>query len=345
MTAIAFAPTRKKEPAATDSQGRITQERYDRNVAALRAYKSSSNSTWKEVATALGGSYTESSVTVFANGKYPLESAHNIIERVEQFLALVEERRLTLTQPTFVLTSIAKRIFSVIKQSELLLKIGVIGAESGTGKTSAINEWHITHLNTTLIRANRTFAPSSSASQHSSSPFPTLLKIARAVGYTDTAPSRRQTLIYDAVVDALRGSNRVLMFDEAHFLPSEALDITRTIHEDARIPIVLAGHATLYDRGPREHESLIAYRSRALREKVTTAQVRASDVELIASQIVGVDVARDASRVLLQEAQSNGGFRRLVTLLQVAQTYRDTDHVTKDQVLRAIEERPQDGGL
>lgn len=349
MSAVLMeVPRATKASAATEASnnGAITQARYDRVVEALRAYKGSTRCTWAELATSIGGEYSDSTLSVLASGKYPLESSHKLIVRIEEFLRLVEERRALVTQPTFVATSVSKRIFALIKRVVLFSKIGVIGAESGTGKTRSLEEWHIGHPNATYIRANRTFSPSASSSRASSSPAPTMAKIAKAIGCVDALSMRSQAFVYDAIVGTLRGTGRLLILDEAHFLPSEALDVIRTIHEDANIPVVLAGHAALYDRGPRDYESLIAFRSRALREKFLTSQIRSTDVDLIASQIVGVDVARDASKVLLQESQSSGGFRRLVTLLQVAQTYRNSDEaVTKAHVLRAIDERPEDGGV
>lgn len=339
-------PRTTKASAATEaSNGSVTQARYDRVVEALRAYKGSTRCTWAEIATSIGGEYSDSTLSVLASGKYPLESSYKLIVRIEEFLRLVEERRSLITQPTFVATSVSKRIFALIKRVVLFSKIGIIGAESGTGKTRTLEEWYAGHPNATYLRANRTFAPSASSSRAASSPAPTMAKIAKAIGCVDALGARNQAFVYDAIVGMLRNTGRTLLIDEAHFLPSEALDIIRTLHEDASIPVVLAGHAALYDRGPRDYESLIAFRSRSLREKLLTSQIRATDVDLIASQIVGVDVARDASKVLLQESQSSGGFRRLVTLLQVAQTYRDSSEaVTKAHVLRAIDERPEDGG-
>ena len=330
---------RKKDPAATES---ITQERYDEVAAALRAHKDSTGETWEDIAKAMGGQHKGVSLSIFASGKYKAKNAGRILPRVEEFLTLVEERRGLVTHPEFVFTSISKRIFSLIKQCLLLTKMGVIGAESGTGKTRSIEEWHITHPNTTLVRANRTYCPSANAG--GSSPIPLLQKLSKAIGCG--APSNKGAVYtYDTIVDTLRGSNRLVIIDEAHFLPPEALDVVRTIHEEANVPIVLAGHAQLCSRAPRDYESAIAYRSRALMEKITTAQVRPGDVDLIAAQIVGVEVARDGAQILLGEARSNGGLRRLVTLLQVAQTYRNADEAVKrSHVVRAIEEHPHDGG-
>jgi DNA transposition AAA+ family ATPase len=346
MTALMEVPQQATRPSASTeglNNGSVTQARYDTVVEALRAHKSSTGASWPELAKAIG--IAPSTMGVFGSGNYPVDSARHLVERVEAYLQLLEERRALITQPAFVLTSITRRIYSLIKQCVLLSKIGVIACESGTGKSRSLEEYHATHVNSVLLRANRTFHPTVAHTASASSPFTTLFQVAKALGCSNLSSSRAQTLLYDAIIAAARGSNKVLIIDEAHFLPAEALDVIRTINEDAHIPIILAGHVGLYDRAPRDAESAIAYRSRALRERIKTSSIRQSDVDLIATQIVGVDVANDAQKVLLREAQSSGGLRRLVTILQVAQTYRRGDEVvSKAHVLKAIEERADDGG-
>jgi DNA transposition AAA+ family ATPase len=310
----------------------------------LREYKSTTKKSRADLARELGPQpgtetlWSESTIGVYLSGSYPAESAANLNAAVMRLLARVDERRRVIVQPVFARTSIAKTIHTLIKRCSLFVKIGVVGAEPGVGKTEAVNRWALDNPTSILIRANRTFMPGSSMGRGSSH-WPTMLQLAKVLEVPNAANLRAQTYLYDSIVERLRGSGRVVIIDQAHFVPGEAIEILTTLNEDANIPVILTGHTSVIDRGPRDLESLTAFRRRSLRVKITAADIKGADVDLIAEQILGEEVARDAAKRLLQEARRAGALGWVVSLLQYAQTISEGP-VTLAEVLQAIEEVP-----
>lgn len=324
--------------AEPPNNGAVTVERYERAAAALKSHKSTTGATWDDIATELGGQWSKSTINSYAGGKYPLENARNITEAIEQFMSTLDERRSLVTQTAFVETSIALKVLSLLKKATLLTKIAVIAAESGTGKTKTLQWYWTQHPRTVYLKANATFI-----SRHHASVWPLVRKLMLALGTAAAnGNTQRQAESYDVIVNALRGTGRPVIIDEAQFLTPEALDLVRCIHEEADVPFILGGNETLYERAvgsSRGAAAFTQFQSRSFRAHLTTAEIKPSDVTLIAEQLIGVDVARDAAPILLDQARSAGGFRRLVSVLQLAQTLREgSGAVRKEHVLAAIKE-------
>jgi len=325
-----------------EKDGSVSRERYKAAASALRAHKDSTvGVTWKDLATQIGGEYSDTTLSLFSNEKYPRENARRVTEAVEEFLGLVAERRKLVTNTAYVATSVSRRLLGLLKQVVLLTKIGVAAAESGTGKTKTLQHYWSEHPRSIYIKANALFASRSATS------WPLMLKLATAVGLTAVGKNK-QAGAYEAIVAGLRNTSRLVIIDEAQFLQNDSLDLIRCIHEEANIPVVLAGNESLYERGPGGYgnsAAFVQFQSRCLRTRFGTGDIKAADVEAIAEQLVGVDVARDAASLLLDQARAAGGFRRLVTLLQIAQTLRDGNGaVRKTHVVRAIEDAGTWGG-
>jgi DNA transposition AAA+ family ATPase len=343
MTTIPFQP-KKEEPAsaAGSNNGSVSVEHYRRVAAALNEYKSNTAGvTWASLAREIGGEYSESSMSVFASGKYKCESARNIVEAVERFLSLVDERRQLITEAQYVPTSLSRRMLALIKKVVLLTKIGVIAAESGTGKTRTLQEYLISAPRSIYIMCDPTMQP-----QHLSV-WPVLYRLLASLGVHTNAKCN-QVIAMVTVIDKLRNTGRAIIFDEAQFLPAVALDLIRGIHEQARVPVILAGNETMYE-GARSGQSSAAYvqfASRSLRERFGSADIKPADVDMIAEQLVGVELAKSSEKMLVDQARSAGGFRRLVTLLQIAQTLRlGNERITHAHVVRALDEVREQGGM
>jgi len=349
LAAVPPAPENTKgDPVATESPESL-QQRYVAAMERLRAYKDSNKKSKEAIAAELGpqpgsgSNWSASTIGVFLNGSYSISSLGNILPAVERLLTSVEERQRLIVQPVFARTSVARSILTLIKRCQLFGKNGILGVEPGVGKTEALKHFALTNPTSMYIRANRTFSPTSSISRANSSALPTLRSLALALNIIGrderNLQARSQTHLYDEIVMRLCGSRRVIAFDQAHWLPIEALDIFTTLNEDAGVSIIVAGHTGVYDRGPRDYESYVAYHRRALRIRILTSAITEADVRLIAEQVLEVEVARKASRRLHEEARKPGGLGWVVSLLQVAQTYSDGT-VTLDHVEQAIKEVP-----
>src|ERR1051326_1579875 len=333
----------KRDSAAAESPEQ-TRQRYERACARLRDYKDSRHKNRSDIAKELGPQpgtskdWADGTIGSFLAGTYPIESVATILAAVERLLARVEEVDRFIVQPDFVRTSVAKRVFALIKRVKLFCKIGILAADPGVGKSFALNEWQHTIQTSILLRANGTWCPASYKHRSYSSPWPTLAAIAKELKI-ETNRGAAPAVIYDAIVQRLSKSGRVLLIDQAHFIPPEALEILASLNEDADLPIVLAGWPKLYEAGPREWDSIQAFRRRTIRDRITTRDIKPTDVDLIIEQIVDAKVARAARESLINEARKPGSLGWLVSLLQYAQTLTE-GKVTAEHVEQAIREVP-----
>jgi DNA transposition AAA+ family ATPase len=308
-------------PNEPPSQTReMTQARMESAIRQLNAYKNNavSKKTDDDLARELGGRWKPGTIQLFRNGHMQLENARLIVEAAELLLAQIDERAGLITKSAFVNTSISKRLLSLIKRAIVFNRMAVGAVEPGLGKTRTLEEFARVSPLSVLIRANRTFWPSSSVGRSMSSPWPLFTRLAQEF-HVDHR-TRYPSIAYEEMVRKIKGTNRVILIDQAQYIPPEAFDLLTTLHEEAQTPIVLFGWTRLYEAGPREFEALTAYQSRTFRELFTRAQIKQADVLLIAEQFIGRALAESRKEKLLEQAKKDGGLRRLDVILQHAQT-------------------------
>ncbi len=311
--------------------------RYARLRAWLNDYKASTGFTWAKIGREVG--YAESSLSLFANGKYPQANATHLLDALGDYARLADARRTALVQPSFVMTSIARTINRLIWETQLLRRIGIVSGEAGIGKSEAFRNHAAGSPNAAYVLMNSQARTSAAL----------LRKMLAAI---DRAEHRSVPphVLYDRLVEFTRGTSWYFLIDEANFLRSESLNTLRCFQEEAgRIPVVLTGNAELYQNaqwtGGRSRESSAAFtqfESRcAVRAHLSAADVKRSDVIAIAEQIVGVDVTTGCADLLLKHAQSAaaGSIRNLITILDKARAEREDPAapVTKVDIALAIE--------
>jgi DNA transposition AAA+ family ATPase len=329
---LAVVPKEKGSGGAEPgTNGEVTLERYEQIATRLSEFKSTTHSTWPEIAAQIGD-IQPSTLTTFAGGKYPLKHARNLCEAVERFFAVVDERTGLITSTVYVETSLAKRMNGLIKKAVLLTKMVEIAAESGTGKTKTLQHWWAQNPRAIYIQANATFKTSVGST------FPLLAKLMRAMGRQVFIGQK--PVLYDTLCDELRGTGRPLIIDRAQWVQAGQRDMLCDLHEDANVPIIFGIASDDREAGAFSANAGTSFKSRLLREELRTSHITAGDVDLIAEAFGGIDVARDAAPILLSQSQLPGGFRRLVNILQLAQTFRHAGQrkVGKDHVIAAVKE-------
>lgn len=132
--------------------------------------------------------------------------------------------------------------------------------------------------------------------------------------------------LYEAatvVSDALRGSDRLLILDEAQRLTAPALEVVRDLYDSAKIGIVLCGNqavqAQVYGAGQAafaQHFSRLAIHVSVTNEMITLADLE----HFVGGHIPSGDLA---SRKYLLELTRRGGFRTALFTLELALEWRD----------------------
>lgn len=143
-------------------------------------------------------------------------------------------------------TSVHRAVYAACKRAHLYRMFGVVAAFVGTGKTRAVQHYAEHHHGAVLIEATPAMTGSVLLDQ--------LIEITGAPVRAANKFSRGTTAErMAAVLRALKGTDGLLIIDEAETVTPTTLEIARRIRDLARIGVVLAGTERLQPmiRDPR----------------------------------------------------------------------------------------------
>ena len=149
-----------------------------------------------------------------------------VTKAVEQFTELENLRNETIDIP-FVNTSIAEDIFEIAKICHVENEIGVCCGDAGLGKTYAVKMYNIEHSDVILIEADLGYTPKVLFSE-----------IHKKLGF-DGVGSIHSMLL--DIIGKLKYSGRLIIVDEAEYLPYKALELLRRIYDKAKVGVLLVG--------------------------------------------------------------------------------------------------------
>lgn len=167
-------------------------------------------------------------ISDWAAGKYK-GSNENVESKIKTFLTLQHNKRNAKSLPVkFTDTIVSLQIFDVLDQCNIDNDCAVITGSSGIGKTMALQEYARSNRNTIHIEANQSYSAFS---------------LVKTIHKSLKAHTGREGLtdLVDDIIKTLKDSDRMIIIDEAEFLPVKALDIIRSICDNAHIGLALVG--------------------------------------------------------------------------------------------------------
>lgn len=191
----------------------------------LRALMDSKGWQQKQVAQLLGVSVA--TVSLYLKGEYNgnvAEMDRKVSELIERDKAKVVEAKYNAA---FVPTLAARRGMEVMAFAHVEGEINVIYGSAGLGKTQMLKEYARRNSSAVLIEVDPSCTPKV-----------LLRKIAEAVGANARGVNNE---LLDSIVSKLKGSERLLMIDEAELLSTRSLEFIRRIHDLTGVGVVLAG--------------------------------------------------------------------------------------------------------
>lgn len=203
----------------------------------LKQFIEETGQTATAVARALG--IAPSTLSQYLSGSYR-GSVERIDADVQSFLARQAEKE---TQPrrrvSFVDTTPARKVFEVARICHMEGCIGVVYGDAGLGKTTAVKEYTAQNSGVILIEADLGYTAKVLFEE-----------LHRALGMDGRGTIH--AMMTD-VLAKLRGSERLIIVDEAEHLPYRALELLRRVHDKADVGILLTGMPRLISnlRGKR----------------------------------------------------------------------------------------------
>jgi DNA transposition AAA+ family ATPase len=329
----------KSGPPAGTGEPQLPSERIDEIRSRLRKHLNDNDEiTQAKVARSIG--YSEAAVAQFLSDSYR-GSLSNIARAIERHLDLYEQQKAIGAQPRYVKTSTVKKIERAIFMAQATRGIAIIATQTGVGLSMAFNDFIRRYPLTVKVEC----------SPEMGSRWALLTELLMVVGKENRRPADARR----AIVDVLAGTDRMLLIDESHYLSQECVDIIRRIHDQAGVPVVFGGNESTYQgfrsrnnwgssRG-MEAMSYTQLRGRlAARLQVRSEDISTNDIRLVATQMAPPDAVEDAIEQLKNESLFNGGLRRVVRILHMAQMLAAGKGMKKAHVLRAIEEITQLSG-
>jgi len=173
------------------------------------------------------------------NGRYKGDNAA-IEEKVLTWLRSIEERRLHDQElpgsPGFVDTPTSRRIHGTLVYAQAAADLVVVYGEAGVGKSETARHYQEHHPNVWIATMTPACAGAGSAIE----------EIADELGVTGNFS--RPHHVWREVVKRLRGTEGLLIVDEAQQLSLQGHEIVRSLHDATGIGIAIVGNPSVYTR-------------------------------------------------------------------------------------------------
>ncbi len=236
-------------------------------ILAILKHLDESGETRTSVAKQLG--ISPGALTTFLKGEY--KSPHTIIPKVEAFVSIFEKKEVAPTKPGFQPTSISMSVIQTIEYCKIQGCMGIYYGDAGVGKTAGAEEFISNNPESLMVTVKPVFANVRGINKLICDE----LRVAEAKTNIDA---------YMAIARKLKGSNRVVIIDEAQHLTIKTLEHLRSlIVDDAGCGLVLIGNETIYNRmiGKQEAQLAQLFSRVAIRKNVTTQQVLIDDIKML----------------------------------------------------------------
>lgn len=265
------------------------------SITLLKQYMQEQNLSQAQVASQLNKSPTV--ISQYLNGVYKGDVA-SVDKAVEQLVNRNIEKAKDV-KTDFVMTKTAGRILETCALAHAMNDIYLVIGEAGLGKTMALKQYVAQNPNVIMIEIDPTFSVKV-----------LLTELCNKLGIVITG-SKSNHHMMDLIVEKLKGSERLLIVDEAELLAYKPLEILRRIHDKAGIGLILSGMPRLRAnlRGQKgEYKQLYSRVGLALDIQ---SRLPSEDIALLCQNALGTD---DFSEKL--DKVSHGNARRLNKLLR-----------------------------
>jgi len=196
----------------------------------LRAYIDATGKSASAVANGIGRS--PAALSQYLNFSYKGNVA-KLEVAIESWLVRQAERqeRNVRQQAEFLQTSIASKVFEIAEYCLLENEIGVVYSQAGLGKTWAVRQFNKQNPATILIEADLGYTAKV-----------LFQELHKAIGFDGNGAIHS---LFEDIVAKLRGSDRMIIVDEAENLPYRALELLRRVYDKAGVGILLTGMPVL----------------------------------------------------------------------------------------------------
>lgn len=253
---------------------------------------------------------SSATLSQFLGGTYA-GNVQNVARKLKAWLSALEQRSATgqlPTGPEWVPTPTSERILAGLRYAQMAGDVVLIYGGAGLGKSKTIDRYGKTTPNVWHVELTPATGGVTGCLQ----------EIALALGLRDMTNSA--AYLQRAIFARIRGTNGLLVLDEAQHLNVQALDQVRAINDQTGIGLVLCGNERVYTQmsGGNRAPFLDRLYSR-IGKKIQLKRATAADADaIIAAWGIEDSPCKDAIR---QIAATPGALRVLNKVLRLASIY------------------------
>lgn len=185
--------------------------------------------------------WSTAAISQYLNNKYPAgvagEALNSITKSINELIRQIEyklENKFE-TPDLFINTSVSEEIFNTLRIAQNNLEMVIIQGASGIGKTYSLKKFEKENPSMIYI-----FVLTGTTLMS------LINEISEKLGIREIKRNEgRRSAALKEIISKLKGSERILVFDEAQRLSFNCLEMLRDISEKSEISIVLAGQETL----------------------------------------------------------------------------------------------------
>lgn len=262
----------------------------------LVEYKERTGKTQSKIAKEMGVS--DGQLSGFLSGTY--KAPHTIIPKVEQLLNIIDRKEVAPKEPGFQRTTVSGIVMDLIAYCHIQGKIGVVYGDAGIGKTMGIREYARQNPDTAIVI---TISPC----------FATMTGVNELLAEELRIREKVSRKIQTEAVRKLRGSNKVIIIDEAQHLTVRVINHLRCLADESGVGMTFIGNEEIYlkMRGSGQASYAQLYSRIADNKHVLTSHITKEDISLVFGES-GVD--EDAVEILFRISRTNYGLRGAVNV-------------------------------
>ena len=278
------------------SEDKLREMTVEEALEALKKYKEKTGLSQAKISKKMN--ISETAISEFLSGKY--KSMESIVPKVQQLIRVEDKKEVAPREPGFKMTTVSKTVLDLISYCHVAGKIGIAYGDAGIGKTMAIREYKKHNPDTSVVI---TISPC----------FATMTGVNELLADELHGQEKISRKIQKEVVNKLRGSNKVVIIDEAQHLTVRVINHLRCIADESGVGMAFVGNEEIYIkmRGSGQAAYAQLYSRIADPEHLLTTDIKKDDIRLLFED---TDMPEEAIDILYQISHTGYGVRGAVNV-------------------------------
>lgn len=189
---------------------------------------------WNRTMLARAAVVPSSTFHLVINGTYSASPTKHLKKAIEVIQREAERNEQGVHLNRFVETSVWSVVLAACKRAHVYRGFAVVSAYVGTGKTTAVKRYVETHPSAVLLEATPNMTAAIMLTELAEL---TGAIVHKASKWTDGTQADKMR----AIINTLKGTDRLLILDEAETVTPQCLEVIRRVSDKAEVGVVLSG--------------------------------------------------------------------------------------------------------